>query len=97
MAYLKGVAMCSLKDVFGEDMLFYTFEDFMNDREYLKKSYMKKNNQYKLLYGLYVQSRPWVKDYFRGCIWDYLNDYKDDTAIILEYMKYKARKGGNNE
>lgn len=91
--------MCTLGDLLGEDMLFYTFEEFMSSRKYIKETLEKKDNKYKVIYGLYVESRPFIKDYFRGVIRDYINDYINDAMLLNEYLKYKSskRKGGRRE
>lgn len=89
--------MYILSEFFGRDMLFYTFEDFMKVRTYIKEQYALKPYEYKVMYNLYIESRPWIKEYYRGCIWDYLNDYLTEQEIISNYMQYKStqrRKGG---
>ena len=63
--------MYILSEFFGRDMLFYTFEEFMDNRFYIKEQFEIKEYDYKVMYNLYIESRPWIKEYYRGCIWDY--------------------------
>lgn len=83
--------MYSYIDDFGIDMLFYTFDDFYKKRIYLKESFLLKDLKYRRMYGLYIQSRPFIKEYFRGVMWDYLNDYLDEEEMEYEYDKYQHK------
>lgn len=84
--------MYILSEFFGRDMLFYTFDDFMNRRDYIKKQFIAKEYEYKVMYNLYIESRPWIKDYYRGCIWDYLNSYLKDEEILVIYEQYLMKQ-----
>lgn len=85
------------ENLFERHMLFYTFEDFMKQRFYIKANLSTKDNNYIICYRMYIHSRPWVKDYYRGIIWDYLNDYLDEEQLTVEFDKYKAKHGDVNE
>lgn len=77
---------------FGKDMLFYTFDEFKDKRQYLKEQLLDKDEEYIAMYGLYIESRPWIKEYFRGVMWDYLMDYMSEIDFIIEYNKYDRRR-----
>lgn len=83
--------------IFGADMLYYTFDDFVNKREYLKQEYDKKDNDFKILYNMYVESRPWLAEKYRHCIWDYLNDYVTESDLLEKYNEYLLKHGGKYE
>ena len=83
-------------ELFERHMLFYTFEDFMKNRLHIKDTVSNYDYKQLVLYRLYIFSRPWIKDYFRGVIWDYLNDDIEDAELEFEYEKYLAKYGGNH-
>ena len=85
--------MYLLKNIFGLDMLFYTFDDFMRRREYIKEHFLEKDDEFRILYDLYIESRPWMKEYYRLCIWDYLNDYLSEEELLNEYDRYLEKYG----
>lgn len=89
--------MYTLGEFFGDDMLFYTFDDFIRRRHYIKSQLLLKDYKYRVMYRLYIEARPWVKDCYRGCIWDYLNNYMNDDELLSCYNKYCSsfRKRGD--
>ena len=89
--------MLLLKDKFGIDMMFYTFDDFMKRKDYIKDCYWKKDEDYKISYQLYIESRPWLKEYHRLCIWDWINDYMTDEELSSVYDKYLEKYGHQYE
>ena len=86
------VFLSLLGELLGEDMLFYTFEDFIKLRKYIKDALVEKDKKYQLIYGLYIESRPFIKNYYRGVIRDYVNDYITEDVLIGEYLTYKSSK-----
>ena len=81
------------ENLFERYMLFYTFDDFMRQRFYIKANLSTKDTNYVICYRMYVHSRPWVKEYYRGLIWDYLNDYADEDILDFEYKRYREKRG----
>lgn len=86
-----------LNDIIDIDMMFYTFDDFIKIRDYIKEKLKIKDRQYIFIYRMYVEARPWIRDYYKGLIWDYLNDYMTDIELIEEYNKYLKKYGDKNE
>lgn len=82
-----------LEGIIDSDMLFYTFDDFMKMRKHIKKKLRKKETKDYIIYRMYVESRPWIRDFYRGCIWDFLNDYMTDDELRIEYLKYLEKYG----
>lgn len=86
-----------LYEVIDRDMAFYTFNDFIRIRKHIKERLLDKNREYIMIYRMYVESRPWIKDFYRGCIWDYLNDYMTEDELLCRYDEYIAKYGDKNE
>lgn len=82
-----------LNDLFERDMMFYTFDDFMKFRKHIKEKMKTKDRTYIQTYRMYVESRPWIKDFYRCCIWDYLNDYMTEQELEHEFEKYLKKYG----
>lgn len=86
-----------LSEVIDQDMLFYTFDDFVKIREHVKNKLKTKERKDILIYRMYVGARPWIRDYYKGLIWDYLNDYTTDNELMYEYDNYVIKYGDKNE
>lgn len=97
VAYKTRLEQFMLEGIVDNDMLFYTFDDFMKVRKHIKKKLRKKTSRDYIIYRMYVESRPWIKDFFRCCIWDFLNDYMTDDELQHEYDKYLVKYGDKNE
>ena len=82
-----------LNNVIDRDMMFYTFDDFIRIRKFIKEKLRNKDRDYIYIYRMYVGARPWVKDFYRGLIWDYLNDYMTDSELMYEYDRYLQKYG----
>ena len=89
--------MLLYKDIIDADMLFYTFDDFMKVKDHIKEKLATLNDKDFIVYRMYIESRPWIKDLYRGVIWDYLNNYIDDEELRNEYRKYLLRYGDKHE
>ena len=89
--------MDTIIKIIGRGMTFYTFDDFMKRRYFIKKVIDGKygDNEYYVTYRWYVQSRYWIKDKYKYLIWDYLNNYETEETLLEEYSKYVAKKGGD--
>lgn len=91
--------METITELLGEPMTFFTFDDFIKRRYYIKYNLALKfkNNdlKYVSIYRWYVQSRYWIKDKYKYLIWDYLNGYETEETLLDEYNKYIAKKGGD--
>ena len=85
--------MYIVADILGVDMVYYTFSDFMKRRYEIKELLKNKDNEYVAIYRMYVESRPWMKEWYRECIWDFLNDYMSDAKLLEEYEKFCLKYG----
>lgn len=83
-------------EAFGEMLCFYTFDEFMEKRQYIHdevnarvdKSHPKYNRFFMWCYRMYVESRPWIREYYRECIWNYINGYMDEITLMSVYIQY---------
>lgn len=88
--------MDTVIELLGKGMTFYTFDDFMKRRYFIKAvlaSKYEKDMKYYTIYRWYIQSRYWLKDKHKYLIWDYLNDYETEETLIEEYNDYVAKRG----
>lgn len=84
--------MLILEEIFGRELLFYTFEEFFAKRRLVKEIFeekVPKDRYFITIYRMYVESRPWIKEYYRECIWDYLNGYMEEIQLASVYITYK--------
>lgn len=85
----------------GEPMTFFTFDDFMKRRYYIKYNLALKfkNSEYEYImtYRWYIQSRYWLKDKYKYLIWDYLNGYETEEELLKEYNEYVLKRGDSVE
>ena len=86
-------------ELLGKSMTFFTFDDFIRRRHFIKYNLALKfkNNdlKYITIYRWYVQSRYWIKDKYKYLIWDYLNGYETEETLLDEYNEYIVKKGGD--
>lgn len=101
MVFIKERKMETVIELLGESMTFFTFDDFIKRRYYIKYNLALKfkNNdlKYVTIYRWYVQSRYWIKDKYKYLIWDYLNGYETEETLLDEYNTYILKRGDISE
>jgi hypothetical protein len=101
MVFIKGNNMETVIELLGEPMTFFTFDDFIKRRYYIKYNLANKfkNNdlKYVTIYRWYISSRYWLKDKYKYLIWDYLNDYETEETLLEEYNAYVSKRGDSLE
>lgn len=101
MVFIKERKMETVIELLGESMTFFTFDDFIKRRYYIKYNLALKfkNNdlKYVTIYRWYVQSRYWIKDKYKYLIWDYLNGYETEETLLDEYNTYILKRGDVSE
>jgi hypothetical protein len=72
--------------------MFYGFDEFFKKRDAIRKEVdcMDKNQIF--IYRMYIYSTPFVTDYIRNNMWDFLMRYEDDLDMIKVYSDYKRNK-----
>ena len=81
----------SVCEFINENLSFYTYYDFCDNRKVIKKLFKNLNRNGKLFYMWYVYANIHMNETFKNAIWDYLNEY-DDGSRLLELKKiYRAK------
>lgn len=75
-----------------EDMQFVGIKDFYLKCAYVKEIYEELSLQGKWEYKYYVYARPFLKDYFKDIIWQYLNEDEESVFYISEITLYTESK-----
>ena len=72
-------------------MNFYTYYDFCDSCNCIRKLYDKLSPNGKKFYKWYVYANVHMKEYFKNAIWDYLNGFDDEKYKLMELKKqYRA-------
>ena len=71
-----------------EDMQFIGIKDFYIKSTYVKEIYNELTLQEKWEYKYYIYARPFLKDYFKDIIWEYLNEELGSIYYINELQLY---------
>lgn len=75
-----------------EEMQFITYVDFCRNRRAIKNMYKYLSRDAKQFYKWYVYANIHMTEFFKGKIWDYLNDYDEQGIELLKSIpKYKVR------
>lgn len=72
-------------DFISKEMQFYSYEDFMNNAEWIKRLYQKLNRNGKKMYMWYVFSKRYISFNKVSQIWDILNGIVDCPECDLQY------------
>lgn len=81
----------SVCEFIHENLNFYTYYDFCDNRKAIKRLFKELNKNAKLFYMWYVYANIHMNETFKNAIWDYLNGY-DDGSHLLELKKiYRAK------
>lgn len=75
-----------------DEMKFYTYFDFVQNKEAIKRLFERLSKDGKLFYMWYVYANIHMETHFKDAIWDYLNGY-DEQGIELtrKARSYKAK------
>lgn len=75
----------------SEEMYFFTYYDFCDNRKQLKKLYKSMSKPEQKFYMWYVYANIHCNETYKNFIWDYLNDYIDDCELLEKKKFYKAK------
>lgn len=81
-----------MKRFFPETMEFYGFKEFFQRREYIKEQFRELEDYQQYVYRGYIYEMPFVTDYIRNTIWDYLNGFCPDIELVYTYSDYMRHK-----
>ena len=82
-------------DIVEKDIQFYSFKDFFENKDYIKKRYELLSTKERRLYKLYVYSTCFETEYAKDLIWEFLNEPESnycDLRIFKEYGKRIRRR-----
>jgi hypothetical protein len=72
--------------------MFYGFDEFFRRRMEIRHEVDCMDKYQIAVYRLYIYSTPFVTDYIRNNMWDYLMRYEDDLDMVKVYADYKRSK-----
>lgn len=84
-----------MKKFFPETMEFYGFKEFFQKREYIKEQFEGLEDYQQYVYRGYIYEMPFVTDYIRNAVWDYLTGCMADIDMVFiysDYMRHKNKK-----
>ena len=83
----------SICEFIDEEMWFFTYYDFCDNRKQIKREFDKLTLQQKKFYKYYVYANIHMNETYKNAIWDYLNQFEEYYEINLLNLKrfYKAK------
>lgn len=82
----------SICDFIEENMWFFTYYDFCDNRKCIKHLFDGLNKQQKIFYKWYVYANIHMNETYKNAIWDYLVGYDENGFELLRMRRlYKAR------
>ena len=73
-----------------QEMKFYTYDDFCKNRKEIKRLFESLSKNGRIFYRYYVYANIHMDLNFKNKIWDYLNDFTNDTELIHLLRFYKV-------
>lgn len=74
-----------------DNMWFFTYYDFCDNRKVLKKMYEELEETAQQFYKWYVYANIHMDICYKNKIWDYLNGYDNGEELLKAKRFYKAR------
>ena len=74
-----------------KEMWFDTYTEFCKCRRGIKRLYRGLRKDGKLMFKWYLYANIHMNETYKGYIWDYLNDYIDETELLYRLRFYKAK------
>ena len=74
----------------AENMWFFTYYDFCDNRQAIKRLYKSLKDNGKLFYKWYVYANIYTNNTYKNAIWDYLNDDDDGSNLLRLKQFYKV-------
>lgn len=76
--------------------IFYGLDEFFKNKDLIREEVDCMNLNQLLLYRMYIYSTPFVTDYIRNSMWDFLMRDEDDMVFVKIYYDYKKNKKNIN-
>lgn len=71
--------------------IFHGFEEFFTKRNVIRNEVDLMDLNTLVVYKMYIYSTPFVTDYIRNGMWDFLMRDEDDLIFIQIYADYKKK------
>ncbi len=82
----------SVCEFINENMWFFTYNDFCENRFAIKKLYNELDRNGKRFYMWYVYSNVRINEALKNAIWDYLNEYDPKGFELMhQWTKHKNK------
>lgn len=78
-------------DYIGAELTFYTYTDFCNQRQIIKREYVKLNNIQKTFYHYYIYANQHMLLMYKDRIKEYLEDDCTEEDLLKLLKTYKPR------
>ena len=85
----------NMKRFFPEIMEFYGFKEFFQKRIVIKEQFDLLDDSQQYIYRGYIYETPFVTDYIRNAMWDFLTgDCPEDNIVFIysDYLRHKNKK-----
>lgn len=74
-----------------EHMQFYTYYDFCDNCQAIRRLYNKLEDAARIFYHYYVYANTHMDLYYKNAIWDFLNDDMDVQGLLELKIKYRVK------
>ena len=88
---MTGAIDFSVCDFIDENMWFFTYYDFCDNRKQIKELFGTLTRQQKRFYQWYVYANIHMNETFKNRIWDYLNDYDRGEELMKAKRFYREK------
>lgn len=75
-----------------EDMQFIGIKDFYAKSQYVRLIYQDLTLQEKWNYKYYIYARPFLKDFYKDIIWEYLNEERESIYYLDQISLYNISR-----
>ena len=75
-----------------EDMQFIGIKDFYAKSQYIRLIYQDLTLQEKWNYKYYIYARPFLKDFYKDIIWEYLNEERESIYYLDQISLYNISR-----
>lgn len=75
-------------DFIEKEMKYYTYHDFCENRQVIKRLFKELSYNGKIFYKYYVYANIHMNLTYKNKIWDYLNGYDDNAEELKRMQKF---------
>ena len=70
------------------EMKYYTYNDFCENRNAIKNLYKKLSKNGKIFYKYYIYANIHMNLFYKDKIWDFLNDYDEYGIELMSKLRF---------